>query len=131
MIDKKTIEKLEAIQDYQARIYYGIELTDEQKVAQKKALEQSEQLIQILVTCVEDDLNREMEYLYDRLRKSIFEGGTVRFYRPHANFMIGEAKTMDDFVRLRSENSIETLLVFVRPDGTAISKNEPLNQVFP
>lgn len=131
MIDKKTIEKLEAIQDYQARIYYGIELTDEQKVAQKKALEQSEQLIQILVTCVEDDPNREMEYLYDRLRKSIFEGGTVRFYRPHDNFMIGEAKTMDDFVRLRSENSIETLLVFVRPDGTAISKNEPLNQVFP
>ncbi|WP_280671965.1 MULTISPECIES: hypothetical protein [unclassified Dysgonomonas] len=68
--------------------------------------------------------------IVDRLSKSINAGGSVNFYNPHLSCLIGIARTIDDFKRLYFENGVEVMMVFVRPDGTAISEDEEITTDF-
>ena len=121
------IKNLEDMTDYQARLYYGIELTDEQKKRQIEAQKRSEMLREVLFGSVEEEITQHFRLINDRIQKSIMVGGNAVFIHPYINNVINTAYTMEEYCRLAAENG-NAIIVYNRPDGTAIPNDEQVSE---
>lgn len=117
----------EQMMDYQARIYYGAELTPKQKKRQVEAQNKSEQLRQVLLGSVQDEITKHFALINDRIQKSIMVGGSAVFIHPYINNVINTAYTIEEYCRLASENG-NAIIVYNRPDGTVIPNDEPIGE---
>ncbi len=122
---EKHMKAYEDMMDYQARIYYDIELTDDQKKRQNEAKKRSAQLMKLLFGSVQEEVHKHFRLINDRIEKSIMIGGSAVFIHPHANYAINTAYTVEEYCRLASENGNATI-VYNRPDGTVIPNDEPI-----
>lgn len=113
--------------DYQSRLYYGIELTDEQKQSLIEAEKRSEQLRNILFGSIKGEITKHFQLINDRIQKSIMIGGNAVFIHPYENFIINTAYTIEEYCRLASENG-DAIIVYNRPDGTYIPNDEPIKE---
>lgn len=113
--------------DYQARLYYGIELSAEQKKRQIEAQKRSERLREFLFGSVEEEITQHFRLINDRIQKSIMVGGNAIFIHHHANYVINTAYTGEEYCRLASENG-NAIIVYNRPDGTVIPNDEPIGE---
>lgn len=120
------IKNLEDMMDYQARLYYGIELTDEQKKRQIEAHKRSERLREVLFGLVQEEIHQHFRLINDRVQKSIMVGGSAVFIHPYTNHVINAAYTVEEYYRLASENG-NVIIVYNRPDGTFIPNDEPIS----
>lgn len=111
--------------DYQARLYYGADLTDEQKARQIEAQKRSERLREVLFGSVQEEIHQHFRLILDRVQKSIMVGGNAVFIHPYTNHVINTAYTMEEYCRLAAENG-NAIIVYNRPDGTAIPNDEPI-----
>lgn len=115
----------EEMTDYQAQIYYGVELTPEQKKRHVEAQKKSEQLRQVLFGSVQDEMTKHFALMNDRIQKSIMVGGNAVFIHPYTNHVINTAYTMEEYFRLASENG-NAIIIYNIPDGTFIPNYEPI-----
>ena len=113
--------------DYQARIYYGAELSAEQKKRQIEAQKRSERLREVLFGSVEEEITQHFRLINDRIQKSIMVGGNAVFIHPYTNHVINTAYTMEEYCRLAAENG-NAIIVYNRPDGTAIPNDEQVSE---
>ncbi|SBV92086.1 hypothetical protein [uncultured Dysgonomonas sp.] len=118
---------LENMMDYQARIYYGAELTPEQKKQRVEAQKRAENLRELLFGSVQEEMTKHFELINDRIQKSIKVGGSAVFIYPYTNHVINTAHTMEEYFRLASDNG-NAIIVYNRPDGTFIPNNEPIRE---
>lgn len=116
-------KSFEEMQDYQARIYYGAELTPEQKKQRVEAQKRAENLRELLFGSVQEEMTKHFELINDRIQKSIKVGGSAVFIYPYTNHVINTAYTMEEYLRLASDNG-NAIIVYNRPDGTFIPNNE-------
>lgn len=121
------IKNLEDMMDYQARLYYGIELTDEQKKRQIEAHKRSERLREVLFGLVQEEIHQHFRLINDRIQKSIIVGGNAVFIHPYTNHVINTAYTREEYCRLASENG-NAIIVYNSPDGTVIPNDEPIGE---
>lgn len=124
---EKAAAKIDAIVDYQARLHYGIELTEEQIKCQIEAEKRSEQLNNILFGSIKEEMTEHFQLINDRIQKSIMIGGNAVFIHPFENFVINTAYTLEEYCRLASENG-NSIIVYNRPDGTYIPNDEPISE---
>lgn len=111
--------------DYQARLYYGIELSAEQKKRQIEAQKRSDRLGKLLFGSVQEEIHQHFLLINDRIQKSIMVGGNAVFIHPYTNHVINTAHTGEEYYRLATENG-NAIIVYSRPDGTAIPNDEPI-----
>lgn len=126
-MDFKKYKQIEEMQDYQARIYYGAELTAEQKKRQVETKKRYDNLRELLFGSVQDEITKHFELINDRIKKSIEVGGTAIFIHPYINHVINTAHTMEEYFRLASDNG-NAIIVYNRPDGTVIPNDEPITE---
>ena len=121
------IKNHETIMDYQSRLYYVIELTQEQKQILIEAEKRSEQLRNILFGSIKEEMTKHFQLINDRIKKSVMIGGNAVFIHPYENFIINTAYTIEEYFRLASENG-NAIMVYNRPNGTYIPNDEPISE---
>lgn len=124
-----SVEKIKAYEELkgQDRLYFGAELTDEQKKRQVESKKRAENLGEVLFGSVEEEMTKHFELINDRIQKSILSGGSAVFIHHYINHVINTAYTIEEYCRLASENG-NVIIVYNRPDGTVIPNDEPIRE---
>lgn len=122
-----SVEKIKAHEELKDRLYFGAELTDEQKKRQVESKKRADNLGEVLFCSVKEEMTKHFELINDRIQKSILSGGSAVFIHHYINHVINTAYTIEEYCRLASENG-NVIIVYNRPDGTVIPNDEHIGE---
>lgn len=86
----------------------------------RKQSAEIEKIFDLITPDIEEEIRKRNDSIDKLLLQSVFIGGSVNFYNPYGNYKINTAHTVQEFHEIKNRNPIDTVMVFIRPDGTAI-----------